>query len=91
MEQFKNLTPKDFDMILDALEQLPFADDSKFMMTAMLDMIIKKESPEEMDRRLSAKVEALKEKKDLLTEDVAILKGKIIAIKREAQAHNTPG
>jgi hypothetical protein len=91
MEQFKNLTLKDFDMILDALEHLPFADDSKFMMTAMLDMIIKKESPEELDRRLSAKVEALKEKKDLLTEDVAILKGKIIAIKREAQAHNTPG
>jgi len=91
MEQFKNLTPKDFDMILDALEHLPFADQSGFMMTSMLDMIIKKESPEEADRRLNAKIEARKEKQRLVAEDVAILKGKIIAIKREAQAHNTPG
>jgi len=91
MEQFKNLTTKDFDMILDALEHLPFKDQSGFMMTSMLEMAFKKETPEEMDRRLNAKIEARKEKQKLVTEDVAILKGKIIAIKREAQAHNTRG
>ena len=89
MEQIKhlNLTENDFKMIIDGLDALPDAGRTGAMLGDLVGTIFadKMESPEAKQNFLRQKEKLNKDfehKRDLVREDVRILQGKLLMLKR---------
>jgi hypothetical protein len=79
------LTEQDFDLIISGLNELPNKGFAGLMMGAMLKGIITKDDPEAKAKyELEQKAEQLKveREKKALDEDISVLKGKLIMLKR---------
>lgn len=81
-----DLTKKDFDMLIEGLEHLPHKSDAGEMigdlMTAMLTNKDNKNDVEKMKREREEKYKKKKEQDHELIEDIRILQGKLLTLKR---------
>lgn len=79
------LTEQDFDLIIAGLNELPNKGFAGLMMGAMIKGLITKDDPEAKAKsELEQKAEQLKveREKKALDEDISVLKGKLIMLKR---------
>jgi len=92
IEQIKmlNLTDDDFKLIVDALEFLPHKDIPSEMMKDLITTMIAKDADEaarKMEKR-RLEIEAGHNKKRILIENIKILQGKLLMLKRYLQQND---
>lgn len=80
-----NLTEQDFQMIVDGLEQLPHRNDMGEMMGELLVGVFAKDGDESAVKMKSEREQRMKKAQDAkkqIIEDVRVLQGKLIMLKR---------
>lgn len=95
-----NLTEKDFQLIIDGLDHLPNKNDAGEIMSDFFVGVFDKHSPpdkiiEKIKRDKEVRDRSRKREKDILKEDIKILQGKLLMLKRHLieqgalnEAHN---
>lgn len=92
MEQIKqlNLTENDFQLLVDGLDALPEKGAAGSMMVDLLGAAFMKdgEAKDEFERKRLLEAKKREEEKKMMMEDIRILQGKLLLMKRYLQENN---
>ena len=79
--KYLNLTEQDFKMLVDGLDALPDKDVARNIMQTLMEIMITNKNPDKIFEKFDRKMEKSPEK-ILQREDIKILQGKLLLLKR---------